>query len=278
MSSHTNNRFFLGIAIMQFFRQFSTINPFVQILPLLVVLGITAAKDGYEDVKRHQSDREVNHTRVRVLAGAEWTNANASEGKKRTFVRALVPRRKKRTRAVTVDDASDEEDETNGTTSASKPQWVHTAWEDVRVGDVVKVLQDESFPADILICATSEPENVAYVETKNLDGETSLKSRAAVSVLSHLRRPREWAAASPMRIECDRPESNMYKLNAAVVTEAGRASVDAQMVLLRGTVLRNTGWVVGVVLFTGADTKVVLNSGATPSKRSKVERQMNPQV
>jgi phospholipid-translocating ATPase len=50
------------------------------------------------------------------------------------------------------------------------------------------------------------------------------------------------------------------------------------MTLLRGTVLRNTEWVIGIVLYTGMDTKIVLNSGGTPSKRTKVERQMNPQV
>jgi hypothetical protein len=48
--------------------------------------------------------------------------------------------------------------------------------------------------------------------------------------------------------------------------------------LLRGTVLRNTGWVIGIVMYTGLDTKLVLNSGGTPSKRGKVERQMNPMV
>ena len=50
------------------------------------------------------------------------------------------------------------------------------------------------------------------------------------------------------------------------------------MVLLRGCVLHNTKWVIGLVLFTGEDTKIVLNSGGTPSKRSKVERQTDPQV
>ena len=80
-------------------------------------------------------------------------------------------------------------------------------------------------------------------------------------------------------VECDRPDTNLYKLNAAVVTADGqKTAVDTNMVLLRGTVLRNTQWVIGVVLFTGEDTKIVLNSGATPSKRSRVERQMNPQV
>jgi len=54
--------------------------------------------------------------------------------------------------------------------------------------------------------------------------------------------------------------------------------VDLQTMLLRGTVLRNTGWVIGIVLYTGEDTRIVMNAGGTPSKRSKVERQMNPQV
>jgi phospholipid-translocating ATPase len=70
----------------------------------------------------------------------------------------------------------------------------------------------------------------------------------------------------------------MYKLNAAVVVGEEKSPVHLEMALLRGTVLRNTAWVTGVVLFTGEDTKIVLNSGGTPSKRSKVERQMNPQV
>lgn len=261
---------------MQFFPEFTTTNPFLQLLPLLIVLGMTAAKDGYEDVKRHQSDREVNHTQVRVLSSEQWTNANASEAKQRTFVRALVPRRKKSRKAADAAGGSDDEDVEEG--SAGGAKWVHKSWEDVRVGDVIKVHQDESLPADILICATSEEENMAYVETKNLDGETSLKSRGAVPALSHLRRSHEWVTSPPVRIECDRPEANMYKVNAAVITSNGRAPVDVQMTLLRGTVLRNTDWVVGVVMFTGADTKVVLNSGATPSKRSKVEREMNPQV
>ena len=123
------------------------------------------------------------------------------------------------------------------------------------------------------------PENVAFVETKNLDGETNLKSRNAVPALTHLRTAAECASShNSFRLECDRPDVNMYKLNAAVKVGKDMFPVDMPMVLLRGTVLRNTSWVIGVVLYTGADTRIVMNSGGTPSKRSKVERQMNPQV
>lgn len=78
----------------------------------------------------------------------------------------------------------------------------------------------------------------------------------------------------------------MYKLNGAIINEdeMGHDGLPAihpislETVLLRGCVLKNTAWVIGIVMYTGHDTKIIQNSGATPSKRSKVERQMDPQV
>ncbi|TRM59267.1 hypothetical protein BD626DRAFT_508768 [Schizophyllum amplum] len=295
--------FFLGIAILQFFRIFSTISPGLVILPLLIVLGITAVKDGYEDIKRHQSDRQVNSTGILVLDDAEWENPNAMQAKESSLIHSLpslswllsIPRW---TKAVPEDPEkanapleptahfdTPQQSRRNSlhrmfsqsTTKTS--QWREGSWEDVRVGDFVKIRDNEAIPADVLICATSEDENVAYVETKNLDGETNLKSRHAVPSLTHLRSADDCMNnANSFRVDCDRPETNMYRFNATVVDAKGQTPVDLQMTLLRGTVLRNTRWVIGLVVFTGEDTKIVLNSGGTPSKRSKVERQMNPQV
>ncbi|KAH9928461.1 phospholipid-translocating P-type ATPase [Epithele typhae] len=315
------NIFFLGIAILQFFPIFSTVSPGLVILPLLIVLSITGLKDAYEDIKRHQSDRAVNYSQVRVLTGGGFTNENATAGKAKTFVRAMVPKFRRRkakrahptaaveqlehgappegfhtdgadletipTRTVAHEDDEGEElpDEEAGGLfrhhgASARPHWKMTIWEDLRVGDIVKIDEDEPFPADILICSTSEEENVAFVETKNLDGETNLKSRSACPALTHLNSARVCAAKeNAFHVECDRPDTNLYKLHAAVISSDGqRSAVDTNMVFLRGTVLRNTQWAIGVVLFTGEDTKIVLNSGATPSKRSRVERQMNPQV
>ncbi|KAG7092955.1 hypothetical protein E1B28_009257 [Marasmius oreades] len=315
------NVFFLGIAILQFFPKFSTISPGLVLLPLLIVLTITAGKDAYEDVKRHQSDRRVNYSTIRVLQGGDWRNHNAMQPKTKTFLRAILPKRFKQSdekpntgdleKAETVgrgstanapegprptipDDIEFDENEVPQHDSEQHhhrlgllhhdhhmktPHWKKTLWEDVRVGDIVKIYDNESIPADVLICSTSEEENEAYVETKNLDGETNLKSRRAVPSLVHLSSAK--ACAKPenhFQVGLDSPENNMFRLNAAVQLDGRQEPADISMILLRGTVLRNTAWIIGVVLFTGEDTKIVQNSGGTPSKRSKVERQMNPQV
>ncbi|QRV72463.1 phospholipid-translocating P-type ATPase [Ceratobasidium sp. AG-Ba] len=299
------NVFFLAIAILQFFPRFSTISPGLVLLPLIVVIAITAAKDGYEDIKRHQSDRQVNHSITSVLRGRGYENHNAMNGKAKTFVPGVpLPTFKRKSKdqasttanpveaTVNMEKGSPESMQMNTLSpnndpddlpppdnDLDAPHWEPTRWEDIRVGDYVKIHDRESFPADIIVCSTSEEENVAYVETKNLDGETNLKSRHAVPELTHLRTAQDCANAPPIRIEAEAPDVNMYRLNAAVVLDNGRKSpVDLQTTLLRGTVLRNTRWVIGIVLFTGDDSKIVLNSGGTPSKRSKVERQMNPQV
>jgi phospholipid-translocating ATPase len=259
------------------------------------VLSITAIKDGYEDIKRHQSDRHVNHSQARVLAGGDWVNPNMNGKKSRTFVRGIIPRQRPKRKDVEADAATKQDPDIEydhmdsmeegehhmfGHTGENpRPHWHKTMWEDIRVGDFVKIMDNEPIPADILICATSEEDNVAFVETKNLDGETNLKSRNACPALTDLHTAADCVSKlNAFSVECDRPDTNMYRFNATVTRNGGKSPVDVQTVLLRGTVLRNTGWVVGVVLFTGVDTKIVLNSGGTPSKRSRVERQINPQV
>ena len=274
-------RFFLGIAILQFFPEFETISPAGAILPLLVILLITALKDGYEDFKRHQSDNRVNYSKSLALTAGNWSNPNVSEHKSRDIMRDILSslRLSSSSQSSAIVSNSEYDYDTSEKQPIDGPHWKETSWEDLHVGDFVKILNNESIPADILICATSEEEDVAFVETKNLDGETNLKSRHAVPPLRRFRDAQ--ACANPdnsFEIQCDRPDTNMYRLNGNVVMEKQTSPVDLSMTLLRGTVLRNTKWVIGVVLFTGLDSKIVLNSGGTPSKRSKVERQMNPQV
>ncbi|KAH8825414.1 phospholipid-translocating ATPase [Flagelloscypha sp. PMI_526] len=273
------------IAILQFFPQFSTVTPGLVILPLLVVLGVTALKDGYEDIKRHQSDRQVNETLTLSLVGDEhFINENAVESISHSIfgrvwnlgVRIFKGR-------LSAEDPPPRRHQRMPSFSTEKAYWQHIRWEDLKVGSFVKLKRNEPIPADILICSTSAEEDVCFVETKNLDGETNLKSRSACPELTIFRNAKDCCDKS-WWIDCERPDVDMYRLNATVTIPQDngqkplQAPVSLVNVLLRGTVLRNTEWVIGMVLFTGEDTKIVMNSGGTPSKRSKVERQMNPMV
>ncbi|RPD70538.1 hypothetical protein L226DRAFT_574648 [Lentinus tigrinus ALCF2SS1-7] len=82
------------------------------------------------------------------------------------------------------------------------------------------------------------------------------------------------SSSPPLPTSTPLSDRNLYKVNAAVVTSDGKTAADTNMVFLRGT-LRNTQWVIGVVLFTGEDSKIVLNSGATPSKQSRIHNFIN---
>ncbi|KAL2316443.1 putative phospholipid-transporting ATPase C24B11.12c [Schizosaccharomyces pombe] len=161
-----------------------------------------------------------------------------------------------------------------------------TYWKDVRVGDFVKVMDNDEIPADIVIINSSDPEGICYIETKNLDGETNLKMRHALTCGKNVvdeascERCRFW-------IESEPPHANLYEYNGAcksfVHSEAGGSDtsqtvsepISLDSMLLRGCVLRNTKWVIGVVVFTGDDTKIMLNSGAPPLKRSRITRNLN---
>lgn len=111
-----------------------------------------------------------------------------------------------------------------------------------------------SDPIDYML----EHNTFPFLPIEGLDGETNLKSRRAVGGLSHLRTAHA-CSTTGFELECDIPEVDLYKLNAAVVLpgtngDKERYPIDAETTLLRGCVLRNTSWVIGIVMYTGSDT------------------------
>jgi P-type E1-E2 ATPase len=53
--------------------------------------------------------------------------------------------------------------------------FVNRKWEDLRVGDIIKVKKDQYFPCDVILLNHPRDQKTAFIETKNLDGETNLK-------------------------------------------------------------------------------------------------------
>uniref|UniRef100_A0A672NE85 Phospholipid-transporting ATPase n=1 Tax=Sinocyclocheilus grahami TaxID=75366 RepID=A0A672NE85_SINGR len=156
--------------------------------------------------------------------------------------------------------------------------WQTIIWKQVAVGDMVKVTNGQHLPADMVIVSSSEPQAMCYTETSNLDGETNLKIRQGLSLTASFQSLEELMALSG-RLECEGPNRHLYDFTGTLrLDNHNPAPLGPDQVLLRGAQLRNTQWVVGIVVYTGHDSKLMQNSTKAPLKRSNVERVTNMQI
>uniref|UniRef100_A0A672RU88 P-type phospholipid transporter n=1 Tax=Sinocyclocheilus grahami TaxID=75366 RepID=A0A672RU88_SINGR len=135
------------------------------------------------------------------------------------------------------------------------------------------------FVFKICLCFShSEPQAMCYTETSNLDGETNLKIRQGLSLTASFQSLEELMALSG-RLECEGPNRHLYDFTGTLrLDNHNPAPLGPDQVLLRGAQLRNTQWVVGIVVYTGHDSKLMQNSTKAPLKRSNVERVTNMQI
>ncbi|XP_062832877.1 phospholipid-transporting ATPase IF isoform X7 [Anolis carolinensis] len=155
---------------------------------------------------------------------------------------------------------------------------VKTRSKNIRVGDIVRVAKDETFPVDLVLLSSDRADGSCYVTTASLDGETNLKTHVAVpetAVLQSVANLDKLVAV----IECQQPEADLYRF-------VGRITISQQIeeivrplgpesLLLRGARLKNTKEIFGVAVYTGMETKMALNYKSKSQKRSAVEKSMN---
>ncbi|KAJ2856508.1 phospholipid transporting ATPase [Coemansia erecta] len=283
------NIYFLFLLILQFIPAVTTGMPGLSALALFTIVFLTMLKDGYEDSKRSASDKEANKARTTVL-GRGWVNVNKPP--------AHMLRPRGPLRFLWSDSGA--EGSVGGMLADARPMprgayslgsgmavdsdaWLQTEWRHLHVGDIVLLRDGDSVPADLVLLVSSEDDGTCFVETKNLDGETNLKSKTVVSATTHLATP-DLLSTLPFTIDAEPPSTQLYSfkgsiqlLDSATGPEM-QESLNVNNLLLRGSVIRNTSWAVGVAVFTGDDTKIMMNAGETPSKRSRIERMMNYQV
>ncbi|PKA49367.1 Phospholipid-transporting ATPase 3 [Apostasia shenzhenica] len=153
-------------------------------------------------------------------------------------------------------------------------QWETVPWKKLQVGDIVRVKHDNFFPADLLFLASTNPDGVCYIETSNLDGETNLKIRKALERTWDYIHP-EKASEFRGEIQCEQPNNSLYTFTGNLIIDKQTLPLSPNQLLLRGCSLRNTEYIVGAVIFTGHETKVMMNSMNVPSKRSTLERKLD---
>lgn len=143
-------------------------------------------------------------------------------------------------------------------------------WSEVQVGNFVKLTRDQPVPADLLL-VFSTPGGAAFVDTAQLDGESSLKPKQAVDETQHMIRNSSVHSVEG-HMEADLPNQVVGKFDGCIYLKGypRGVTVNLKHFLLRGSTVRNTHHVIGLVVYTGVDTKVVRNSSRSlTSKRSQ---------
>ncbi|XP_021562770.1 probable phospholipid-transporting ATPase IM [Carlito syrichta] len=113
------NAYFLFLLILQLIPEISSLTWFTTIVPLVLVITMTAVKDATDDYFRHKSDNQVNNRQSEVLINSKL----------------------------------------------QKEKWMN-----VKVGDIIKLENNQFVAADLLLLSSSEPHGLCYIETAELDG------------------------------------------------------------------------------------------------------------
>ncbi|KAM4528220.1 phospholipid-transporting ATPase ID-like [Odontesthes bonariensis] len=127
-------------------------------------------------------------------------------------------------------------------------------WMNVQVGDIIKLENNQCVTADLLLLSSSEPLNLVYVETTELDGETNLKVKQALTVTGDIGDNIEALASFNGEVRSEPPNNRLDKFKGTLTVNGQLHSLDNDKMLLRGCTLRNTEWCFGLVIFGGVST------------------------
>ncbi|MBN3315148.1 AT11A ATPase, partial [Atractosteus spatula] len=149
----------------------------------------------------------------------------------------------------------------------------------LRVGDIVLVKEDETFPCDLIFLSSSREDGTSFVTTASLDGESSHKTYYAVQDTKAFNTEKE-VDSLRATIECEQPQPDLYKFVGRINIYQDRDEpiarpLGSENLLLRGATLKNTEYIYAVAIYTGMETKMALNYQSKSQKRSAVEKSMN---
>ncbi|KAF8170774.1 protein transporter [Pholiota molesta] len=250
------NLYFLLVALSQFIPALRIGFIVTYVAPLAFVLCVTIGKEAYDDYQRYLRDREANSQRYLVLTPPQTSPSH--QDTEQAYLNTHA-----NTRAVP---------------SSS-----------LRVGDLVLLEKNQRVPADLILLHTSEASGTCFIRTDQLDGETDWKLRVAVPEtqkmdqgdLVHL--DAEIYADPPIKdihtfigtFTMNKPVMNSSDSSVPMQPLPPSVSpLTVENVLWSNTVLA-AGSAIGFVIYTGAETRAVMNTSHPETKVGLLDLEIN---
>lgn len=135
----------------------------------------------------------------------------------------------------------------------------------------------EIVPADIILLAVNDQKGVGYCSTATLDGERNSKPKIALkSLQKDYNKKGELGLIRDLKIgaRCPPPSTSIYEFAAYLKLDNNEDEIQVgiQQSLFRGSKIENTEYMFGLVIYTGMQTKIMLNAGSYQFKKSKAEQ------
>ncbi|KAL8940183.1 MAG: hypothetical protein Q9211_002401 [Gyalolechia sp. 1 TL-2023] len=228
------NFYFLCVSILQMIPGLSTTGTYTTIIPLAFFVALSMAKEGYDDIRRFKLDRCENNKETLVLR-SEDPPRETPGGSTGSW---------------------------SGTSSSK--QWKKIKWKDLRVGDVMKLVRDEAAPADLMVLHANGLNDVAYIETMALDGETNLKSKQASPPVAKTCSTVDGISKCNIEVVVEDPNLDLYNFEGKVCTGGEQLPLTNSEIIYRGSIIRNTPEVIALAIYTGEECKIRMNATKTP--------------
>lgn len=238
--------------------------PYAYLTAFSIVVGISILKDGIEDFIRYRSDKRVNE---RIIHKIMLENLDQSD----------------KNRELNVFETR----ETNFTIQS-------TFVEDLKNNDIIILQENEEVPADMILLNSKifngrkiKCRSFSFIQTSSLDGETNLKKKQSNLCLNISPCTSNFGNENLFLCECDKkilkdldsidisPGGSEFKDISALVKIDSRSMLQSEKnIILRGTHIRSTTMLLGLVIAVGEDTKIAKNQHKSGLKRSKFERKV----
>ncbi|KAL4708862.1 hypothetical protein ACJJTC_018308, partial [Scirpophaga incertulas] len=145
----------------------------------------------------------------------------------------------------------------------------------LRVGDIVILHKGQRVPADMILLRTNETTGTVFIRTDQLDGEIDWKLRIPLLSTQKLQTDAHLLDINT-KIWVEKPEKDIHSFTGTCITidEEQTYSLNIENTLWSGSVVAS-GQATGLVIYTGSETRSVMNNATPRSKVGRLDLQVN---